>query len=213
MPSLLTNQMRPFSHVPGASCMLPSSSWKITAYPTQIILKNLGPGNEIILFSLKISGPIENYTLMQDLERGLVLIFGTGKEGYFSFQLIATSDAIQLILKRAPERGIALSFQGKDTQLKRQDIYVFPVSHQVVLHAYEKIHFGCHKKKDWTLVKRRLNLGEILPIWFAIGKKCPRLPLHYNGTAHLLKECETVIKKKNRLEIGPLLIKLFAIVT
>jgi len=211
MPALLTNHMRPFSHVPGETCMLPRSSWKVIAYPTRISLENLGSGSEKILFSLQMEGPIQGYTLMQDLERDFVRIFGTAKEGYFSFRLTAEPDAIRLLLERAPESGISFSFQGKDKTLKRSETCAFPLPHKETFHPHEKIHFGCHKKQDWTLIKRRLNLDEILPIWFAIGRKCPEQPLHYEGTAKLFKACEAAIQQQDRLEIGPLLIKLFQV--
>ena len=211
MPMQLTSHMRPFSHIPGETCMLPGSSWKVTAYPTRISLENLGPGGEKILFSLEVEGPIEGYTLMQDLERDFVRIYGTAKEGYFSFRLTAEPDAAFLLLERCPEKGIVFSFQGKKKTLKRKEAYAFPLPHEVSMHPHEKIHFGCHKKQDWTLVKRRLSLEEILPLWFTLGHKCPKLPLHYEGTAKLFKSCEAAIEKQDRLQVGSTLIKLFQV--
>ena len=211
MPLQLTNRIRPFSHLPGETCMLPSSSWKLRAYPTRFELENLGLEREKILFSLEAQGPIQGYTLMQDLERDFVRIYGTAKDGYFSFRLTAEPDAIVLFLERCPERGLPFSFQGEKKVLKRKESYAFPLVHKQLVHPHEKIHFGCHKKQDWTLIRRRLSLEEILPLWFALGRKCPKEDLHYEGTAVLFKECETAIEAQDRTQIGSLLLQLFQI--
>jgi len=211
MPSQLTNHIRPFSHVPGEMCMLPSSSWKVRAYPTRFELENLGAGGEKILFSLEAQGPIRGFTLMQDLERDFVRVYGTAKEGYFSFRLTAEADGILLLIERCPDAGLPFSFHGKKKMLKRKETYAFPLSHTQLVHPCEKIHLGCHKKQDWALVKRRLSLEEILPLWFALGRKSPKGPLHYTGTAALFKECETAIQNQDRMLVGSLLLKLFQV--
>lgn len=189
--------------------MLPNSSWKVTAYPTRFELENLGTGEEKILFSLEAQGPIRGFTLMQDLERDFVRVYGTAQQGYFSFRLTAEADGIVLLLERCPVAGLPFSFQGKKKILKRKETYAFPLSHTELMHPHEKIHFGCHKKQDWALVKRRLSLEEILPLWFALGRKSPKESLHYEGTATLFKECETAIQNQGRTLVGPLLLKLF----
>ena len=94
MPASLTNAIRPFSHLPGESSMLPKSSWSVTAYPTRVELENLGEAKEKISFLLELEGPIEGFTLMQDLERNFVRVFGTAKEGYFSYRLFAEPEGV-----------------------------------------------------------------------------------------------------------------------
>ncbi|WP_420421056.1 glycoside hydrolase family 95-like protein [Simkania sp.] len=211
MPSQLTNHIRPFSHRPGETCMLPSSSWKLTAYPTQFELENLAAEEEKILFSFEAQGPIQGYTLMQDLERDFVRIYGTAKRGYFSFRLTAEPDAIVLLVERCPDEGLPFSFQGVKEVLKRKQTYAFPLSHKQLTHPHEKTHFGCHKKQDWTLLRRRLSLSEILPLWFALGRKCPKEQLHYEGTATLFKACEKAIQGQDRVQVGSLLLQLFQV--
>lgn len=211
MPSKLTNHMRPFSHLPSETCMIPGSSWSVTACPTRIALKNLGAGGEKILFSVQVEGPVEGFTLVQDLERDFVRIFGVAQEGYFSYRLYVEEDALMLLLERCPETGLEFSFQGKKKRLKRKETYAFPLPHEIFSHPREKMHFGCHKKQDWTLVKRRLSLQEILPIWFALGKKCPETPLHTEGVAQLLQVCESKIEKQDRVSIGSAFLKLFQV--
>ena len=104
---------------------------------------------------------------------------------------------------------MTFSFQGEKKKLSRKETHLFPCAQETVSHSHEKMHFGCHKAQDWPFVKRRLSLEEFLPIWFALGVKCPKAPTHYEGTAELLKTCETHLKNKDRTLVGPALLKLF----
>lgn len=66
----IASRLRPFSHLPGASCLIPGTGIEVEAFPALIRLKN--SGKEI---PLEIKGPLKQFTLMQDLERGCVTVF------------------------------------------------------------------------------------------------------------------------------------------
>lgn len=193
--------LRPFTHVPGETCLLPGTTVQVTAYPTKIVLDD-SP------ISLALTGPVEDFTLMQDLTRRFVRIFGRAKEGYFSYRLSADSQGITLLVERSPDAGIPFSFANEEKTLKRKETHVFP-SLQDVKTSSEFLHFGCHKRPDWTLVKRRLSLEEILPIWFALGSNCPTTSLHNEGTAALLKPVASHLKNRDRAAMGPAWLALF----
>lgn len=208
----LTEKFRPFSHEVGTSLLLPKSSWKVTAYPAKLALENLisiGAEEKIEIYPL-IEGPISAFTVMQDLERGWVRVFGKGKNGFFSYRLVAAASEIILFVERCGSEGLLFNYDGEVKTLKRKEELIIPTLtpsfHQ---NPKEKVHFGCSKKQDWTLVKRRLNLDEILPIWFQLGKHVPNHPLLNVGTARLLKHCQTLAEEKNREKIGTSFIELF----
>jgi hypothetical protein len=211
MPLKLTNHNCPFSHLLGESCLIPYSSWKMTAYPTRIYLENLDRKEEKIIFSLQITGPIINYTLFQDLERDFVRICGIAKEGYFAFRIAICEERMELLLERCPDEGILFLFPEEEKRLKRKERYLLRKGVKTSPDNQEKIHFGSHKKQDWPLVKRRLKLEEILPIWFAIGQKSPLVEPHFEGAASLLKQCSEKILKRDRLAIGRELLTLFQV--
>lgn len=208
----LTEKYRPFSHEAGTSLLLPKSSWKVTAYPAKLLLQNLisvSTQERIEILPL-VEGPISAFTVMQDLERGWVRIFGKGAKGFFSYRLVAAANEIILFVERCPLEGITFNYEGVIKTLTRKEKLIISITapsfHQ---NPQEKIHFGCSKKQDWTLVKRRLSLEEILPTWYQLGKHVPKHPLLDVGTARLLKECQDLAEERNRDQIGHSFLELF----
>jgi len=206
---MLRKILAPFSHLPGESCLLPGSSWSLTAYPTRVCLEDQKQNQAT--FSLKLTGPIEGFTVMQDLNRGYVTVYGKAKEGFFSYRLQQKESGITLTVKRCPGKGLDFTFEKTTRTLLRNETFCFPLSVDHAPLSPEWIHFGCHKKQDWPLVKRRLELSEILPIWFALGKNTPPGPLHHEGSAALLNLCEKAIETRNKEEIDSAFLTLFRI--
>ncbi|WP_194847729.1 hypothetical protein [Candidatus Neptunochlamydia vexilliferae] len=210
----LTQKYKPFSHEEGTSLLLPKSPWKVTAYPAKVVLENLiSTGKEEShTITPQIKGPLTQFTVMQDLERQWIRIFGRGPEGYFSYRLVATAHEITLFLERGPKEGIAFTYEGETKLLRRKEELIIPVVRSAFGQSLsEKMHFGCSKKQDWTLVKRRLSLEEILPIWHALGKHIPEHPLLDVGTAHYLKACQELVEQRDRAKIGSAFLTLFKV--
>ena len=208
----LTEKYRPYSHDMGTSCLLPKSPWRVKVFPTRIEFTNLiseGSGDSFTVSSA-VQGPLSQFTVMQDLERQWVRVFGRGPQGHFSYRIVASAHEIILFLEKAPKEGIAFTYDGETRTLKRKEELIMPSSSSSfpTIHG-EKMHFGCHKAQDWTLVKRRLCLDEILPIWFELGKNIPEHPKLNVGTSRLLLNCESLAREKNRELIGSHLLDLF----
>ncbi|MCB1084649.1 MAG: hypothetical protein KDK60_00950, partial [Chlamydiia bacterium] len=208
----LREKYKPYSHEEGISLLLPRSSWKATVYPAKVLLKNLmtiGETEELTLIP-HLQGPLTQFTVMQDLERKWIRVFGRGEGGFFSYRLFAASSEIVLFLERSPKEGMTFSFEGETRRLQRKEELILPtIAPSFPLLSQEKIHLGCHKKQDWTLVRRRLLLEEILPIWFQLGKDIPSHPMLRQGTGELLSQCADFVNERNRVKIGPALVKLF----
>lgn len=66
--------LSPFSHLPGTQCLIPQTEFVVEAYPTLIQIKDL-MGKVVKEHVLNIQGPLKEFTLQQDLERGYVTIF------------------------------------------------------------------------------------------------------------------------------------------
>lgn len=210
----LTEKYRPFSHEAGTALLIPKSSWKVTAYPARLILENLISigGKEILTILPQMNGPLESFTVMQDLEKGWVRIFGLGKKGYFSYRLVASAHEIILFVERCPKEGLFFDFEGEIRNLKRKEELIIPtMTPAFSLKSSEKMHFGSSKKQDWSLVKRRLSLEEILPIWFQLGKQIPKHPILEVGTSRYLKTCADHLTQKNRDQIGQAFLELFKV--
>lgn len=210
----LTEQYRPYSHEVGSSCLLPKSSWKVQAFPTRIEFTNFisEARQETFSIAYAIQGPLRQFTMMQDLERHWVRIFGQGPQGYFSFRVLASAYEIILFVERAPIDGIAFTHKEKVHILKRKEELIIPSTASSFPNlCVEKMHFGSHKAQDWTLVKRRLSLQEILPIWFALGKHIPHHPKIEVGNSRLLAQCTMMVCQERKKEIGRALLDLFRI--
>ena len=111
----LTEKYKPFSHEAGVSLLIPRSSWKATIFPAKIQLESLLSigGKQNLSVTPHLRGPLTRFTVMQDLERHWVRVFGEGPQGYFSYRLVASSHEIILFFERGPEEGISFTYLEK----------------------------------------------------------------------------------------------------
>lgn len=86
MRLVIAQKFRPFSHTPGTRCLIPLTTWEAEIYPAKIFFHNLagGAAKEEIL---DVKGPVKGFTVMQDLERGRVEVFGRDQKGHFRYFL------------------------------------------------------------------------------------------------------------------------------
>lgn len=166
----ITARLRPFSHRPGARCVLPGSHWKIEAFPTLLRIGDID-------VPLEVTGPVRNFTLQQDLEKNCAWVFGDAQEGFYRIKVEAKEEGFELFFDRFPHAK------------RRKEKKFFPREITFFLPQYwERLSLGSHKAQDWDLVRRRLDLKEILPVLFGLGQKIPRLPPQpLRGTARLLE--------------------------
>lgn len=160
MKITIAERLRPFSHLPGASCVIPWSSFKVQAFPALLIFENLHTF-EKHEYKLDWKGPVKEFTLELDLEKAVVWVYGKTLEGH------------RRICIEMQEAGIAI-----DKKL------VFPGT-QLMPHSVERLSLGMSKKLDWELVLRRQEMAEIFPIWLRLGQMVPK-----SGTTSLFQECE-----------------------
>lgn len=153
----IANRFKPFSHTPGARACLPWSDSVVQAFPTKLLID----GSEL---HLELTGPVKNFTLIQDLERGEIRVFGTAQEGYYEFLIRAG----EWILTRCPKSGLRIN--GK--QFQRCDSEKFSCK-AVSQKELERLALGCHKEQQFCKIKERCDLAEILPYWLFLGQQLP----------------------------------------
>lgn len=158
---------RPYSHQPGTKALIPRGPYTLQAFPTLIRLFE----GDALLYERKLpfSGPVKNFTLMQDLEKGILKFFGHAKEGYFSYEVA--------------HKGALVEFKGN------RESFTFDVTHKPLpKQEVERLSLGSHKAQEFELMARRLDLKEILPLWFHLGQITPVQPIaKIEGTLALLK--------------------------
>ena len=160
-------KLRPFSHNSGTICLIPYSTWQVQVFVSRLYFTNLA-GLEKKGLDLPIEGPVKGFTVMQDLQKGSIEVFGRGPHEYFHYTLTAG----QLSFKQG--ETIALPFIKK--------VEIPPLE--------KKVSFGVHKKQDWEQIRKRSDCAEFFPFWVRLAQLIPfqSLPKEPLGTMLLLKE-------------------------
>jgi hypothetical protein len=172
MKITIAERLRPFSHLPGTSCMIPWSSYKIQAFPALLIFEDLATSKKHE-YQLDWKGPVFDFTLELDIEKGVVWVYGKTEDGH---------------------RRICIEMQEDGITIDKK--WVVPGT-KVAPHGLERLSLGVSKTLDWELVARRREMAEILPIWFRLGQMVAPLV----GTPSLLKSCDKLDVVKTYLKL------------
>lgn len=159
----IAQRLRPFCHLPGTACPIPFTRWQVQAFAEMIALKDLVTAEEKV-YPLGWKGPVWDFTVELDLEKGCVRLFGHTADGYRSLTISAAEGGLKLGDELISVDGI---FAKK---------------------AVERLSLGSHRQLDWELVKRRRDLTESLPVWFRLGQMVPEVAAPKVGTASLLQD-------------------------
>jgi len=161
----IAQKLKPFSHTPGSACLIPGTCSVVEAFPTLIRFHDFE-------YPIEVKGPVEGFTLLQDLEKNCVYIFGKGQDNFYRFRLQASSAGFTLFSEKTKESHFFAA---------PIEFYLPPV--------WERLSLGSHKAQDWDLVLRRFDLKEILPVLFGLGQKIPLIsPQSLSGPLRLLNE-------------------------
>lgn len=223
----IAERLKPFSHSPGTYFILPGTSLRFQIFPALVRVHNLFNAEPqfITEIQLNIKGPVLDFTAQQDLEHGCLQIWGHTSTGFLHYQIHALKDYknFAIVFEKVPNDEFNIScsnnyIPNKPQNIKPKDTLVI-AKHETAIekdHLYkpeslEKISFGCHKAQDWELIKRRLDLSEILPLWFKFGNLIPKQDTKapHEGTAFLLEQCNQAIAQSDRLAILPAFRNLF----
>lgn len=161
----IAERLRPYSHTPGASCLIPGTCSEIEAFPTLLRIEK----HEI---KLPFTAPVKDFTLEQDLEKNCVRVYGKAQEGFFCLCITATDAGFNIVGEKGPFKKLHLPFETE---------FVSPA-------PFERLSLGNHKSQDWDQVQKRSDLKEFLPVLFCLGQKIPLIPPQkLSGTARLLE--------------------------
>ena len=172
-------RFKPYSHEPGTVCLIPGTPWRVQAFPTFIRL--FGPEGENFEYRFSHQGIVEGFTIVQDLEKKQVRVFGR------------------------PKLDCRIA-QGKIWE-NNQPMLELPFS--TMPQKIERFSMGIHKAQEWEGIRRRLDLTEILPLWFHLGQMTPVVEKQKKGTLLLLEECQNYRVSKEKLLLDKALKHLF----
>ena len=177
----IAQRLRPFSHTPGACCLLSGSVLRFQFFPTKIVIDDLsGPTpREVTYLDLNLTGPVKDFTVQQDLEKGMLRVWGHYKEGFVRYSIAAGTEPCSFIFKveKSPKSGVRSETLNKTLHAKEMLCFLNGDIVSELLSSTPKEHcrlsLGSHKAQDWYLVQRRADLQEIFPVWHRLGKMLP----------------------------------------
>lgn len=192
MKITIAERLHPFTHRAGDLIPLPGSPIGLQIFPARIILFDLNtyPHKQIAEIPLNISGPVEKFTVEQDLEHGLIRVWGHTPQGFIRYRAQALVAG-----------GVLLTAEKGD--LDTHAILGTP-GEVYVPQETDSLSLGNHKKQEWELMTRRSDLTEILPLWHRLGQLIPPSTAK-GGTYALLEAC----REAQPLEICQALRNLF----
>lgn len=175
----------PFSHRPGVRCLLPFSTYGLRVFPTRLCFFDMLQTSSPSLGEIELQhcGPIEDFIVTLDLEKGKVIVAGKNTEGYFRFHLGMIDGRATFCLEKGSLSLGASSF----------DVLVLPSNEKKLLNyqlsSLERLSLGSHKKQDEELIRRRNDMADIIPLWHRLGLLLPKLPsAPFSGIASLFNE-------------------------
>ncbi|MGD2168644.1 MAG: hypothetical protein PVI40_00185 [Chlamydiota bacterium] len=163
----IAERLKPFSHTYGINCLIPGTQWKVKAFPTYWVFKNIETFKEFTV-DVEISGPYQEFTCLQDLEKGKVTIFFQSQKGYFRFDIMGFSEGIELIFVKGTPEGVSIITKKNEQKIYPKDRILLTSSEEKMgsfSSEFERLSLGASKKQDWDLMMRRKDLREIFPIW------------------------------------------------
>lgn len=192
MNIIIAERFRPFVHSPGVPCLLPYSTLSFQIYPAHIKVFDLSFAKPSLVaeFALHVQGPVKGFTVLQDLEKGCLKVWGESLQGFFRYRI-------------EPKLGCAKEF----TMISEKMPEILPEAYRDKVNDFEvsgieRLSFGVTKKADWDLVLRRSTLAEILPFWFRLGQMLPDVTSHKAGSACLLSDVGEALLSKDSLHLA-----------
>src|SRR5579862_7562439 len=110
----IAQRLRPFSHTPGTSSLIPKTSYAATVFPGRLELVCLESKKHIEI-TLPDLGPLKEFTLLLDLEKEHLVVFGSSSAGYVRYILYRQDNSLVLYFDRLPKEGIELRIQDEKT--------------------------------------------------------------------------------------------------
>lgn len=186
----IAQRLKPFSHIPGTYFVLPGATLRFQIFPTLIRIHDLAADKAVKEISLNVHGPVKNFTVMQDLERGCITVWGHTQIGYMFYHITAKGNSFALHIKKQPSEPILDD--------KTENFQAAP------LPKMARLSLGSHTAQDWS---RMDTMEEILPIWHRLGQLTPGQ--RYSPSNDLLAVCQKAIVQKDLNAIVPVFHNLF----
>lgn len=156
-PLSIKLQLLPFDTTPGVPMFVPGSHWVCRIYPAKVSFFSFET-REAGEVSLPVQGPVKNFHVQANLERGRLEVSGLASQGFFRFFLSSQKGKLLLERKKGEISSMSLCQSGD---------LVCGINHDVqpIERKLPALSLGIHKKQDWAFIARRCDPKEFLPFW------------------------------------------------
>lgn len=172
MKIAINSRFAPFSHRAGTHVLIPKTEIVAEVYPSRI---NFYSSESVAISKIDIQtgGYVDGFTVVQDLEKQVVRIFGISINGYIAYQLKFLEEYIVLDLLRS-RIPLNITLQGKKyTIFPKKQLQLLSVR-EYITSSLPRLAFGIHKSQNIDHIATRKDLREILPFLYRIGKLYPK---------------------------------------
>ncbi len=178
MKDLITiaSRFRLFCHLPGIPTLLPTSPFVVEVFPSLIRIRSCKTFQVLYELSLTGVGPLEDFTIIQEWEKGCIEVTGISSTGFVHYVLfpLCEESGILFVKKKAPPSfNIVVNTLSVDASWKQEkegEYFLLtkrvPSKRICIPKKRARLSLGCHKKQDWELILRRGDIEEIFPLWF-----------------------------------------------
>lgn len=233
----IASQLAPYSHRPGAACLLPGAPYALEVFPAffRIWSYDIHPPAVVAEIELALERPLEQFTVQQDIKNKLIKVWGIAADGPLRLTFkVHENEAIVAVIEKQPQKGLVWRCRPctqaalqrldslnneefvSDTLYKGESICIKLPEKCQRYSAPEKgslLSLGNHKAQEWENICKRKDPKEFIPFWHGLGqlypfaKKIETLPTE--GTAELLHRADSAIKEKKGEEALNYLAKFF----
>lgn len=211
MPIKIAERLKPYCHCPGTYVLLPGSTLRLQIFPTRLHVDDLSVSapKRLVAIDFCLKGPLDGFTVLQDLEKGQVRVWGKNNEGHFRYTLAASAvgKGLTLAFEKLPQKKMDFVSEGDwktaEKRVEEKGIISFgPISQEscmpFAIPAMDRLSLGNNKAQDWELIRRRRDFREIFPVWHRLGQLIPgSFSSHHSGTAALLEDCRQAALKNS----------------
>lgn len=172
MKITISDRFRSFSHKAGHQVLVPGTLVALQVFPTELVWGFLGGEKRSLVLYLK--GPMDPFTVEQDLDARLVRIYGQSQQGYFRMSVRrAESGELMLHFEKTPVGGILTTHAKETSCFSSGDVFPLDLMESKQILSQERLFLGLSKQKEWERIRDRQDLREILPLWHALGRTVP----------------------------------------
>ncbi len=197
----IANRYRPFSRSTRSKALIPNTDVVVEVHPTRLFLQRIGT-QEIQEVTLSIKGPVEGFVVMQDLEKGALIIQGHELNGFFRYRLFGMGKKLSLMVDKSPG--------GLKIALGAQPIVVHPKQKIPMMDCFTiisknipRLSLGCHKKQEIEKINERMDLTEIFPFLHRLGYMVPKSTETFpitQTTFSLLENFKIALQSRQKIE-------------